>query len=606
MNIDDSELAFHRAAIECFPDCVFWIVESGHITRSNRTAELLYDYTAEEFRSLKIHDLISAESEFNWSDIWREATESGTVEVSARHRALDGRVFPVEMSLRAAPGVGDTVCVFVRDITERESELDAHKERSERLHIVLDNAVEAIVVINARGIVQSFNRAAESIFGYASDEIIGENVKVLMPSEHSYQHDDYLKNYMSSGKKNVIGTTRVLKGIKKCGDSFPIELSVSEAKLDSEFHFVGFVRDISERVEANARYAQAMSLLKSLNEVQRGFVNNIDEGRLFDSLLTSVLEQTKSEYGFIGEVLEKDGVPYLKTHAITNIAWNDETRAFYDANVETGLEFHNLDTLFGHVILHHTHVISNSPSDDPRSGGLPPDHPAMNSFLGLPFVRGDQIFGMIGLANSPGGYNDALAEYLDPLLVTCTGLIQGYRDRFERIRLAQELSELAQFDALTGLANRRLFSSRLDESLKRTIRYEENLVLAYLDLDHFKQVNDNYGHHIGDVVLVGFAELLSGMIRDTDLACRLGGEEFAIILTCAPANVARVIMQRILGAMQDKKFNSEDGDEFRVTCSCGIVHYSDKVDAETLNRRADEALYAAKEAGRNRICVYGE
>ena len=127
-------------------------------------------------------------------------------------------------------------------------------------------------------------------------------------------------------------------------------------------------------------------LLATITRAQSQFVRSHEPRMVFDSLLEALLNLTDSEYGFIGEVLrEEDGTPYLKTHAITNIAWNDETRQLYEENVAQGLEFRNMRTLFGNVITTGEAVIANDPGKDRRGAGTPQGHPPLNAFLGLPF-----------------------------------------------------------------------------------------------------------------------------------------------------------------------------------------------------------------------------
>ncbi len=141
-------------------------------------------------------------------------------------------------------------------------------------------------------------------------------------------------------------------------------------------------------------------------------------------MLELVLEVTGSEYGFIGERLQTKGdVPYLKTHAISNIAWNEETKKLYDANQENGFSFYNLKTLFGAVLTTEETVIANTPSTDPRRGGLPPGHPPMNSFMGIPVIKNGEMVGMVGLANRKGGYDQEMIEYLSPILSTYGHLV---------------------------------------------------------------------------------------------------------------------------------------------------------------------------------------
>lgn len=169
------------------------------------------------------------------------------------------------------------------------------------------------------------------------------------------------------------------------------------------------------------------ALLAALTTAQQRFIEQENVQGLFNALLDVLLELTKSEYGFIGEVRYDRDEPYLKTHAITNIAWNETTRHFYETGAPKGLEFTNLKTLFGQVIVTQAPVIANDPANDPRRGGLPEGHPAMRAFLGLPFFADNRLNGMVGIANRPGGYDEQICQELAPLLATCAALIEGYR-----------------------------------------------------------------------------------------------------------------------------------------------------------------------------------
>jgi len=120
----------------------------------------------------------------------------------------------------------------------------------EEIRAVLDTVVDGIITIDAKGTVQSINPAAEKIFGYSADELIGHNVNKLMPEPYHHEHDGYLQNYITSGVQKVIGIGREVEGQRKDMSTFPMELAVSEIKLNDEIMFTGIVRDISERVKA--------------------------------------------------------------------------------------------------------------------------------------------------------------------------------------------------------------------------------------------------------------------------------------------------------------------------------------------------------------------
>ena len=123
----------------------------------------------------------------------------------------------------------------------------AVRDREERLRAILETAVEGIITIDERGVIESFNSASENIFGYAAKEVIGKNVSVLMSTPHREQHDGYLDNYKRTGHAKIIGIGRETFARKKDGTLFPIDLSVSEVRLSDRRLFTGFIRDITER-----------------------------------------------------------------------------------------------------------------------------------------------------------------------------------------------------------------------------------------------------------------------------------------------------------------------------------------------------------------------
>jgi len=188
-------------------------------------------------------------------------------------------------------------------------------------------------------------------------------------------------------------------------------------------------------------------LLRALTEAQLEFIQGGHTRSLFEKLLTVLLDLTNSEYGFIGEVLrEPDGTPYLLSHATTNIAWTDELRAYFAQHAATGLEFRNLKTLFGAVMTTGETVIANAPATDPRRGGLPHGHPPLRAFVGLPLKSGEELVGMVGIANRPGGYDHEIIDFLQPFLTTCCSIILGWRSEQQRQRaealLRQQEEEL--------------------------------------------------------------------------------------------------------------------------------------------------------------------
>lgn len=180
---------------------------------------------------------------------------------------------------------------------------------------------------------------------------------------------------------------------------------------------------------SNTDIQQTLKLLHALSLINKAFIDpESDKRSLFRKLLNNVLEITDSEYGFLGEVLVRDGQPYLKTYAITDISWDAETAALYQKHIDLGFEFTNLETLFGHTLRTGEVVIANNPATDSRSGGRPKGHPPLNYYLGIPIKdKSNKLSGMIGLANKPGGYSDEDVAFLSPMISLMSAFIAAIK-----------------------------------------------------------------------------------------------------------------------------------------------------------------------------------
>jgi diguanylate cyclase (GGDEF)-like protein len=215
--------------------------------------------------------------------------------------------------------------------------------------------------------------------------------------------------------------------------------------------------------------------------------------------------------------------------------------------------------------------------------------------LRLPLYSGDRLVAHLDLESSLPIGDDVKSE-VRALLGPLTASLHASRNW-----------RVAVTDELSGLASRRYFEARLAEEWARRDRYETPLTVACFDLDRFKTVNDTRGHAAGDLVIRRFGEIVRAAVRASDLACRFGGEEFAVLLPNTPAASARGVADRIRRARERARVQ-EDGGDFWVTASVGLADAAgtSSLDPGQLLARADRALYAAKAGGRNRVRVWTE
>jgi diguanylate cyclase (GGDEF)-like protein/PAS domain S-box-containing protein len=184
-----------------------------------------------------------------------------------------------------------------------------------------------------------------------------------------------------------------------------------------------------------------------------------------------------------------------------------------------------------------------------------------------------------------------------PVLIGGIGI-----DITERKQMEAELQKLAAFDALTGCLNRRHFFDLAAKEFERTLRYQKNLSLIMLDIDHFKQVNDTHGHAVGDQILKMMGTQIRAEVRGEDLVGRYGGEEFVLLLVETNLDTALIAAERLRSSVEKLSVNGGSG-PVSITISVGVSSLREETDMELLLKAADDALYAAKVSGRNRVCA---
>ncbi len=172
-------------------------------------------------------------------------------------------------------------------------------------------------------------------------------------------------------------------------------------------------------------------------------------------------------------------------------------------------------------------------------------------------------------------------------------------DITERKMIEEKLVELAERDPLTNIYNRRKFYNFLEDEIERSKRYKRPLSLIMFDIDYFKKVNDTYGHNVGDRVLIMIADIVAANIRRIDVFGRLGGEEFGILVSDTAIEGSKALAEKVKGKIESHNFDVAG----KVTISIGVTEYKDDDTSDSFLKRVDDALYMAKDKGRNRVEV---
>ena len=190
----------------------------------------------------------------------------------------------------------------------------------------------------------------------------------------------------------------------------------------------------------------------------------------------------------------------------------------------------------------------------------------------------------------------------EELLLRLKRVLNERRLNQERIQMLDELKQLSITDGLTQLYNSRYFYTQLKGEIERFNRYGHKLSLLLLDIDKFKEYNDNYGHLEGDKILVRIGRIIKSCLRKMDTAYRYGGEEFTIILPGTHGEEARTVAERLRIAVAAEDFTDGRNAGIKITISIGVTQYRQKEKVSSFVQRADKAMYQSKQAGRNKVC----
>jgi PAS domain S-box-containing protein len=247
----------------------------------NEAACNAHGYTRSEMLGRPAADLDDEEGKRLCRERTNTIMSGKTLTIQTNHMRKDGSVFPVEVVAKRVQVAGKPPIIMTteHDITERKQAEQALRDREERLRAILNAAVDSIITIDRQGIINGVNSATEQMFGYTQDELVGQNVKMLMPPPFCEEHDGYLARYLETGEAQIIGIGREVAGKRKDGSTFPVDLSVSD--VEHLGLFTGIIRDITDRKETQEALRREHEFSESLTNTARNIVLVLDtRGRI--------------------------------------------------------------------------------------------------------------------------------------------------------------------------------------------------------------------------------------------------------------------------------------------------------------------------------------
>ena len=282
---DDSRL---HTVLDTAVDGIILIDARGTVLMFNKACEALFGYTAVEVIGHNVRMLMPApyrEEHDGYLESYKRTGEAKIIgigrEVTGQRK--DGSTFPMDLSVGESKRQGESIFVgVIHDLSERKRSEEAERERVAQLRAVVDTAVDGVILIDEEGSIMMFNPACEKLFGYEASEVIGENVRVLMPEPYREEHDGYLENYKRTGEAKIIGIGREVTGQRKDGSTFPMDLSVGEARQNGKSTFVGIIHDLTERNRTQAQLIQAQKM-ETVGQLSGGIAHD------FNNLLTVII-----------------------------------------------------------------------------------------------------------------------------------------------------------------------------------------------------------------------------------------------------------------------------------------------------------------------------
>lgn len=459
--------------------------------------------------------------------------------------------------------------------------------REQRFEIMAENFNDVFWMFDAdMNEVLYVNDEAERVYGLEASYLSDDPLKFL----DGIHPDD--REYVREGLNRLTGGERINLEYRVNPDkNYGIWVDVQGVPVfDEEGNveaLIGSSREITRRKEAEKKLREEKNRMQTVVDLQ----NEVNRaGWDLDEIMDTVAERLRSltrADGVAVEIAEDNAMVYRAGNGLLED--------------QKGLQLPLEGSLSGKAYRDGELKRCNNVSEDDRvDTATIRDHGMeFRSMLLKPLKYSNECFGVIKLAyREADGIDRSAEDVLELVAGMLSASIAQAMQYLQKQSYLDQVLQMAQTDTLTGLDNRRRFGEHLEREIERSRRYSHPLSFVILDLDHFKQVNDEYGHLKGDDVLQDVARTLREETREIDETGRFGGEEFSVLLPETELSRGEEILERLLEEVRALTFEA-DGTEFGVTASAGIAEFEEDETQDGLIRRADEALYRAKSEDRD-------
>ena len=563
---------------EDIPDAVLLYGRDGIAISANDPAYELSGFAVENLRGTHFKQHVAARDRDRVELAFATALAGGTDHFESYIAHRDGSQVPIECNVFPARHNGQIVGVFAqaRDLIALRSAEESLNTNQQRFRSLFEYHPDGIVELKADGTISRVNVALESETGFFTEQLLGHDWTMLVAPECRNSAHDALR---SAVRGEAIEEDSLL--LDRLGNRLDVQLKLVPLHQQSG---ISGAYAIFKNVTAQKNAERAIATQSE--QVRRLYLVAASRGESIDEQIDASLLLGLELFGFDqGYVTRYDGE---RLHIRNAVGRNQ--------HLSCGATFAFSNSLSRHVAGERTFMaIDDLESDEWKHDPARVTAP-WRSYVAMQLVVGDNVYGALAFASTKPRPEALTQQERD--LIQLMGLFVAAA--LERAQANESIEQLAFNDGLTGLPNRVLFLDRINNTLATSKRYQRGFAVMYCDLDKFKGINDNYGHHTGDIVLQEVAKRLRATLRESDTVSRFGGDEFVILQPLVDGSSdAADLARKLLTAMQEPITIA--GIRHEVHMSIGIALFpSDSDKVETLMESADRALYQAKREGRNR------
>lgn len=476
-----------------------------------------------------------------------------------------------------------------KELTSRDRALEQLRSAEDYNRVLIENSQGLMCVHDLNGILLSVNRSASDGLGYSQKELIRRNMRDLVPESLRSDIDVYLARIRAKGKDSGCLIVRAKRGDLR---TWSYKNAIF-TRRNGERLIVGWAQDVTEKAQSDAAHEKARHALGAANarlQEQASRLTAYNQQLALLHKITHAMQAGKT----LAEATRLGLAPLQELFVDCGIGiyLKDPTTGTFRKVGESGHLMMKPELTPGECSSLREGVIK---SIDPNCSSCLYSN-RRRRFQGkaytIPLVDEQETIGLLVIEDHASKMPDV-------------EILQNASDHLKAMLkariLEQKLTEQSTRDELTGLLNRRFMEESLRASVARAKRTGDPLSVVMLDIDHFKRLNDTFGHQAGDEVLRLVGKLIQRSVRSEDVACRYGGEEFALIMPGATVEIAASRAESLRRSIAQLDLNHVAIGLKEVTISAGVAGYSTRMNESTLVGAADEFLYKAKMNGRNRV-----